>query len=229
MNSPRLKYSLMALIFLVLTVTATGCVTPPVKGITTAYYSSEMESPSGSIIILPTESEKARSLEFRFVSAKLADRLKAVGFALADSPEEADYVVLMSYGIDNGTTELSSVPVVGQTGGGTTYSSGAVYGAAGSATYSGSTYQMPTYGIVGSQTVSSTSYKRVISIHILKAGDLANRDATPQLESTTTSSGWCSVINPVLDEMLEGAFIEFPGENGVSRKWTVALGADFQC
>src|SRR5690606_15585976 len=80
-----------------------------------------------SFTVRPDNSQ-AGSLEASSYSRLIADRLEQAGWASASS---GDVLVTFAYGIDNGRTELGSVPIYGQTGGGTTYTTGSVYGSGG--------------------------------------------------------------------------------------------------
>jgi hypothetical protein len=68
-------------------------------------------------------------LENASYAGLIAGNLEEHGWTQAkDSPE---VTVQFSYGIDNGQTRVGSMPIIGQTGGGTTFSSGVVTGSGG--------------------------------------------------------------------------------------------------
>jgi hypothetical protein len=171
------------------------------------YYSPDHSS-RGSIIGIPLNDTQNNSLEFRQFQASVYEKLLSAGFTRARSNTQADYVFFLTYGIDNGRTETTSVPIVGQTGGGTSYSSGTISNRYGmpSASYSGFTASMPTYGIVGAIPVSNTTFKRQLNIDVYKIS------ASPAkiYEIRATSLGWCGSIQTILPVMIDAAFKSFP-------------------
>jgi hypothetical protein len=56
---------------------------------------------------------------------------------------------------------------------------------------------------------------------IVTADSLNQDQAKKIFEGRTISTGKCSVMVEVFDEMLEAMFIDFPGENGRNRAQTV--------
>lgn len=201
----------------------TGCVLGPnVVSNNTAFY-VDSYSPKGVISVVSGESDVNQSLEFLMYKKKFETQLSIAGYTIGNDPNKADYIALVAYGIDDGKTSQVSTPIFGQTGGGTTYSSGAVYGTGGSATYSGTSYTMPTYGVVGSSTGSVTKYKRAVALDIVEASSFKEGKPKKVYEGRTTSEGKCSVIVEVFDEMLEAMFSDFPGKNGRNRVQAVPL------
>ena len=178
----------------------------------------------GKIIVMPIDKSQESSLEFSSVSNYLARKLAIKGYDTALSLDDAQFMAFITYGIDSGTTSVSSVPIYGQTGGGTSYTTGTVtnsYGRTG--TYSGTTTTMPTYGMVGAVPVRSTEYKRRVNI------DIWRRDVTPikVYELKGLSSGSCGNINAILFNIIDGMFLNFPGESGRSK--TVNVDWDGSC
>jgi len=198
----------------------TGCATPHVVTNNTAFYVDTYES-KGSISVVSGEADVNSSLEFAAYKKKFERKLSEAGYQIEADPNKADYIALVAYGIDDGKTSTVSTPIFGQTGGGTTYSSGTVYGSSGSVNYSGSSYTMPTYGVVGSSTGSETTYNRAIALDIVEASSFKEGNPRKVYEGRTKSKGSCSVIVEVFDEMLEAMFTDFPGENGRNRKQEV--------
>lgn len=182
----------------------------------TAFYIPEYKS-SGTITVVAAEAEVNRSLEFAHYKRQFEQKLAANGYTVVKNPSEAQYIALVAYGIDSGKSSIVSTPIFGPTGGGTTYSSGTVYGSGGSATYSGTGYSMPTFGVVGSATHSATEYTRAIALDIVDAGSLKSGAPKKLYEARAKSTGSCSVIAGVFEEMLDAMFKNFPGESGKTR------------
>ena len=217
---------LVPTIFTVFLALLTGCAVSHVATNTTVFY-VETYSPGKSISVVSGEADVNSSLEFAAYKKKFENRLSIAGYTIEQDPNYADYIALIAYGIDEGKTATISTPIFGQTGGGTTYSSGTIYGSDGSVNYSGSNYTMPTFGIVGSSTSSVTTYKRAIALDIIEANSFKEGHPMTVYQGRTRSEGICSVIVEVFDEMLEAMFSDFPGENGRNRKQIIR--GDFNC
>jgi hypothetical protein len=135
------------------------------------------------------------------------------------SDSGADYRVMIDYGISDGRTVQGSRPIIGQTGGGTTYHSGNVssyggYGGYNSANYSGTSYTPATFGVVGAVPTTNTVYDRYLFVVI------KNRSGANVLEGKVFSSGSSSNISEVLPHMIDSFFEDFPGVSGKSTKVT---------
>lgn len=168
----------------------------------------------GTIIALPIDKTQEDSLQFKTLSNYVLGQLSRYGYAPANSVSDSQYLVFMTYGINNGQTERTSVPIFGQTGGGTTYTSGVVHGTNGLATYSGTSRTMPTYGVVGAVPVDTTTFKREVNIDIYKKN---GKDKSVKVyEMRAISSGSCGDINAVIYKIIDSMFTSFPGVNGQS-------------
>lgn len=168
---------------------------------------------------VPYVFEKARNqngLEDEAFFQKLEERLRNNQFVLAKNLNDAKYRIRFKYEIDNGTSVpyTYSYPVYGQTGGGTAYSSGTVSSYGSTARYSGTTRTAATYGVVGSGVSSgvNTVFKRKLTIEIYDA-----KENNQRYIAKVTSNGSSPAISPVMDEMLDTLFREFPGNNQQSR------------
>jgi hypothetical protein len=110
-------------------------------------------------------------LEFREYATYLRRGLAQSGFSEATNIDQADLAIFISYGIGD-TKEQGysySMPVYGQTGGGTYNFSGTTSSGYGSATTYGTITQTPQFGVVGSQEFSGTSltYLRYLTVDAL--------------------------------------------------------------
>lgn len=207
----------MKKLFLVLLVTLglTGCAGFVNTSSTTFHGPAHVNR--GSLVVYPIDKSQEGSLEFRAVSEYLTKKLNENGYNTAQLSERPMYSAFITYGIDNGSTSVSSVPIFGQTGGGTSYTTGTVNSYGRTANYSGTTTTMPTYGMVGAMPVSSTEYKRRVNIDIWKNDE----KPTKVYELRGMSSGSCGNINAILFNIIDGMFANFPGENGRAKSVNV--------
>jgi hypothetical protein len=191
-----------------------------IKTDTTVFYKESFES-KGSIVVLPGDISLKNSLEFDLYQQKVQEKLMALGFSRADSLETADYAALLLYAVDDGKQSVVYTPIYGQTGRRISSYSGIAYDEKGRAVYLHRNYLSPNFGVVGASADTKTNYRQTIALDIVKANSLIGDEPVKLFEGRTFSSGACSVIVEVFDELLEAMFIDFPGENGRNRSQTI--------
>jgi hypothetical protein len=105
------------------------------------------------------ENVSAEDLEFREYATYLRNGLGRAGFTQSASLEQADLAIFVGYGIGDTKEHYYSysLPVYGQTGGGSYNFSATTHSSYGSATTYGTATQTPQYGVVGSQQFSGTA------------------------------------------------------------------------
>jgi hypothetical protein len=112
--------------------------------------------------------------------------------------------------------QTGSLPLYGQTGGGTTYHSGSFssYGSSGynSGSFGGTSYKPATFGVVGAMPYSHTVHDRYMLMTI------RSRSGTNVFEGKVNSSGSSSEIAAVLPEMIDSLFTGFPGQSGKTKR-----------
>ena len=209
-----------SLIFTLLVLVSCKTLGPTLIADTTNFYIDGFET-NGSIAVVAGDKIVGSTLEFNHYKKKFEDKLASLGYEVKSKPFESDFIAYITYGIDDGATKSVSTPIYGQTGGGTTYTSGTVTSSGGSGTYSGTSYTMPSYGVVGSSSGSYETYKRAIAMDIVKLKRDNHENFSRIFEGRTKSTGTCNVIVEVFDEMLDAMFEDFPGENGKNRRRSV--------
>lgn len=157
----------------------------------------------------------SNTLEFGIYSARVASHLQSYGWSQASSGSP-DYTVLLDYQMGGSRERQGSVPIMGQTGGGTTYHSGSVnsYGSYGSTSgsYSGTSYTPATFGVVGSAPYSVTVHDRYLDMKI------RDRGGRSVFEGRVVSTGRSADIAAVLPQMIDSLFTKFPGESGKTKR-----------
>lgn len=172
-----------------------------------------------TIVILPADPAKKGSIEFNSYAQIVTGYLEKNGYVvLPPSNPNADLMAFFGYSIGTGQTEVGSTPIYGQTGGGTTFTSGSISGFGTSGSYSGYSYTAPTYGIVGSSAYSYTSYGRFVRLDILDAKKSTKDNPVKVFEGTVKSRGTSSQIAVVMPAMIEALFTNFPGESGKTKR-----------
>jgi hypothetical protein len=177
-----------------------------------------------TFVVMPSDKNKNGSLEFDTYARRVAAKLSARGYRPVElAQQQPDYVVFLDYAIDGGKTMTGSTPIIGQTGGGTTYHSGSVMGTGGSAFYSGYSYTPPTYGVVGQAPYSTTVYTRILVLEVLDAPKLLTGTVEKLYETKVVSAGSIGNLPDVVPAMIEAIFKDFPGLSGATRRVSVPL------
>ena len=220
MCNGRIILSLLALAVLA------GCASVQVQVSSFSTLTVPVANKTIAVVGYPEATNK--SLEFSNYRPKFEQNFRAVGFSIAPA-EQAHYIAFVSYGIDTGTTQTSlvSTPIYGKTGGGTTYTSGTVSSYSGGyGSYSGTSYTMSTYGIVGSSTstVQSTVYKRQLAVDIVEASTVDADNPSKVYEGRLSSAGSCGAMIEVIDELIQALFMKFPNDSG-----RVKVAGEFDC
>lgn len=194
---------------------AAGCATRVQSNVTTYHAISPSEIQGQTVVVLPADKAKDDSLEFRSEKISVENGLREIGMKVI-TPDEArrygvNYVAFFGYATGSGREQLYSysVPLYGQTGVASSYSSGTINSFGSTSTYSGTTTYTPQYGITGYQSHvgSVTVYDRlaILNIWALQA------EAEPRkvYEATVSSSGQSQQVTEVLDEMVAALFNDF--------------------
>lgn len=164
----------------------------------------------------PTEAQSG-SLEYRAYADLVRGHLTELGYVEADAQSDAMWVIQMEYKIGDGKEKVGSRPIIGQTGSSSSTTYGTISSSGGFGTYSGTTYQTPTFGVVGSLTYSGTVYSRALQLKIAEPQTVGGNDTRVLLEATVFSVGSSSQLSRVMPAMVEALFRDFPGESGATR------------
>jgi len=203
-----------------------GCAVGAISTVSVFHNITEQHK-GNSVVVLPFQKELESSLEFQNYKKTIENNLQKYGFHIVQEKDTSDFIAFVSYGIGGGKEELVSSPVFGSTGGGTTTFSGSAYnyGTGGTSYYSGTAYSMPTFGVVGSRTSSVTTYKRQLAIDLVETSTLESKKVNKVYEGRVNSSGWCSMIAPIMPAMLESLFRDFPRKNGSTESIQIPVGS----
>jgi hypothetical protein len=177
----------------------------------------ELEQPlSGVTYALVPTKEQEGSLEFQSYAKIVKSELEKRG--LTEAPfNQAKYAIFMFYGISDGKQVVSSYPIFGQTGTSSSYTTGTVTSYGNTASYSGTTYKNPTYGVVGSGTSTDTVFTRYLNIDIIDIAKSGNGKVQKVYEGKANSSGSSGQLAPVMPAIIRSVFEDFPGKSGASR------------
>jgi hypothetical protein len=206
--------SLKLIISLVLMITLTAC-GQLVKSNVQAFHELPPEKHL-SFAMLPLQDQEG-SLEHKSYASLVKEELITKGY-IEKPVEDADVIVFMNYGIDNGHEEISSYPIWGQTGTSSTYTTGNVTAYGNMATYNATTTSTPTYGVTGTGVSSHMKYKRFLTVELVDNKTfLLTKKIQKIYEGKVTSEGSSSTIAPVMPAMIKSLFEDFPGKSGKAR------------
>jgi hypothetical protein len=213
----HMRYSIKVLALLSFLLSGLGCL-GPMYSIKVDSITSEQLTTKRNYILLPSnEGVNANDLRFQEFSRYIKRSLAQQGLREANDFESANIAIFFGYGIgDPQDTPFSfSLPIYGQTGGGTSTFSATTYGSRGYSTTHGSISSMPTYGIVGSQSFSGT-ITRYFRYLVMDCFDLdvyrQNKTMQPIWKTIVTSSGRSGDLREVFP-VLVTASVPYIGTN----------------
>jgi hypothetical protein len=156
-------------------------------------------------------------LEFREYAAYLRRGLAQAGYSESATLDQADLAIFVSYGIGDAKEQAYSysMPVYGQTGGGTYNFSGTTYSDYGTATTYGTATQTPQYGVVGSEQFSGTTltYLRYLFVDVFDMKALRNgKQKLPVWRTDVMSRGRNDDLRSVFPVLVAAATPHF-GKN----------------
>ena len=217
------RFIILGMIFLA------SCTSSESSSVTIFSDLTKREIVGKTISIRPFNSSLTDSLEFATYKKVFARHFENIGFHVVS--HNSDDIAIINYGVDNGklVTEVSSTPIYGQTGGGTSTYSGP-YGMLGNngvgmGFMNGNSQTTPTYGIVGSQTHSRSVkyYTRFLTLDIFSKQSSQSQKPMKLYEAKVTSVGTCPSLAGVFAPMVKSLFHNFFAMSGTTKKITLPL------
>lgn len=197
-----------------LALTMSGCAM--VKSNIAVFHELPVRAEPIKYAALPLKDQEG-SLEYKAYAQHIKAEMNKKGFA-ETSIDEAEVVLFFDYGIDSGKEVVSSYPIIGRTGTSSSYTSGSVSSYGGYATYSGTTYNTPTYGVVGTGATSGTVFSRYLRLDLVDRATLSTGKVKKVYEAQVTSAGSGGQIAAVMPTMIKALFEDFPGKSGSTRR-----------
>ncbi|MEW6414566.1 MAG: DUF4136 domain-containing protein [Pseudomonadota bacterium] len=161
--------------------------------------------------------EQEGSLEHKAYEQQIKAALRNKGF-VETSVDDAEVILFFEYGIDSGKETVSSYPIIGRTGTASSYTSGTATAYGNYATYSGTTYNTPTYGVVGTGVRSDTVFSRFLRLDLIDKASLVNGKIKKVYEAKVSSEGASGQLAAVMPTMIKALFEDFPGKSGSTRR-----------
>lgn len=165
-------------------------------------------------------------LQFQEFAAYVDKALKGKGFVKADTFKEAEIAIFLTYAVGDPQSYqyTYSVPTFGQTGVSSSHTSGTVSTYGNSATYSGTTTYMPTYGITGSTThvTTKTVYSRFLFLIAYDVALYVKEEKMSQVWATNVVSSGSSADLRLVVPYMVAAMKPYLGAN-TGRKMEVEI------
>ncbi len=161
--------------------------------------------------LLPSESGlTVNDLQFQEAARYVSNALASKGYREVSNLSECDLVVFIQYGIGSPQTftQNYSVPIIGQTGGGTSFVTATSYGRLGPQTITGTVTQPVTYGVTGYQagSISQTLYGRWLRLDAIDYAEFVrSKNVKSVWETRIVSVGSSGDLRRVIPVMVAAA------------------------
>jgi len=210
----------IALIF-VFSVLLAGCSSLNVRTDVSSFH--DMGATTGVTYSIIPFNEQVGGLEFRTYAQLVNAELKKVGM-IEVGAQDASVAIFIKYGIDNGREVQSSYPIIGQTGVASSSTYGSVNRYGNTSTLNATTYNTPSYGVVGSGVRTDTVFHRFLELEIVEVASLKSGVAPRKLyQGKVTSVGTTGQLSAVMPYLIESIFRDFPGQSGKARHYEIRM------
>ncbi|WP_255991242.1 DUF4136 domain-containing protein [Chitinolyticbacter albus] len=190
----------------------TACATP--QFVADVHVRHDLTEPfAGKRFTFQRGAAQSQSLLQREVETRVSDALAAQGLTPVEREADADWLVALDYGVDDGKTVVTQQPVWGTVGYGIYYQrintgNGVVL--------------VPSYfpetGIVGSVPVTHIVYTRHLSVDILDHQQLRDGGFAKRYEGSASNASSDNAFDPALPWLTQALFQFFPGFSGTTRE-----------
>lgn len=196
-----------------------GCasVTPAqstIQTTTTTFSIVEHILERGSIAVQSVDPVLNKSLEFDHYRPLFEQQLALQGYTIESDPKKAQYLALISYGVDRGQVEILSTPFYRPMWDGGLLFPHHGFGHHGHFVSFG--YGMPGLNVMGATSTQVTRFTRFVSMDIVDARTMNQDEPRKIYETRTTSIGSCGSLVDVFESLLRGMFDNWPGKSGVA-------------
>jgi hypothetical protein len=165
--------------------------------------------PPGRSFVITPENGQDGSLEFKSYAKMVAARMEAAGYRPVADAGHADLLVSMVYSVDQGRSEVWSVPVYGYTDYWRRF-----YGAQ-------AAWPAVPYDVVGTDTHSTTLFTHRLDLRIADAAKLRQGVHANVFEGHALAERTGRDLVVVMPYMIGAMFDNFPGQSGVPVKVSV--------
>lgn len=184
-----------------------------VKSEITVFHNIDKYEKEKTFFIFPVQ-EQVGSLEFQYYSDMIKNGLITKGMIYSNNIDNANIVILFSYGIDDGKQKIGSVPVYGKTGIASSSSTINMNNYGGNIIGNVTTRNTPSYGVVGTSQYSYIEYGRFLWIGMFDKQSVVDNQIVQLYNGTIISTGTSSNIKEVLPAMINAFFNIYPGISG---------------
>lgn len=201
------------IVIIVLLLIVSGC-SKRVKTNVSSFHTMPQVLQGKNYYIFPCD-EESSYLECSSYMNILKQRLAEKGMSEGEI-QNSDYYFFMSYNI-NGKTVKSSSPIYGQTGVSSSYTYGTVNTYGNYGTYSGTTVDTPSFGVVGHRNSERTSYVRALYVDVYAPGKEIRAVPEKVYEGKAVSEGSSDNLSIVMPMIIDSLLENFPGTSGETK------------
>ncbi|WP_148716627.1 DUF4136 domain-containing protein [Chitinolyticbacter meiyuanensis] len=195
-----------------LAVLLTACATP--QFVAEVNVRHDLNEPfAGKRFAFQRGAGQSQSLLQREVEVRVGDALAAQGLIQVERDTDADWLVALDYGVDDGKTVVTQQPVWGTVG----YSIYYQRISTGNGVVLVPSY-FPETGIVGSVPVTDTVYTRHLAVDILDRLRLQDGGFAKRYEGRARNQADNPQFDPALPWLTQALFQFFPGFSGTTRE-----------
>ena len=212
----------LLIIVLLLLFSACASTTPKIAATVTTFHSLPEQITGSKYAFLPLKNQED---DLAYATYQNLFREKLKGYSFEEVPmKEAKYIIVFRYAVGEGSTQTASVPIVGQTGVSSSSSTGSLSSLGNQSTYKGNTTYMPTFGVVGSRSVTYQVYPRILMM-FMSENNLGSKNKKTKIvyEGKVTSEGSSSEMAYVMPALVESLFDRFPGKSGNTLDYLVTM------
>ncbi|WP_169307396.1 DUF4136 domain-containing protein [Chitiniphilus eburneus] len=200
-----MRYLALALVLL-----CSGCAAPQFVAQVSVRHT--IDTPfAGKRFAFQRTPEQSQSLLQQNVESQVGTALSQQGLRFADREQDADWLVALDYGVDDGKAVTRQVPVWGTVG----YSVYYQRISTGQGVVLVPSY-FPQTGIVGSVPVTDTVYTRFLNVDIFDRKPLAAGDFAKRYEGSASNQSAEREFDPALPWLIRALFQSFPGFSGTT-------------
>lgn len=177
-----------------------GACSPALNTRITTFKDPGAASLSGTVAIMPFNTDKDGSLEFSWFAEPLEQKLEGLGFRVVENSASADYLVDLDYGVNRREADSRNNDRVYVSSGFGSWRSGTSIGF-----------------VIDGDNDPRYEYERVLQLRLRKnTGETPANDSKLKslIEVSAISVGRCELIQPVYPAMLDAVFKDFYRANG---------------
>ena len=212
---------------LVITVFLFGCATPSsLDGkfyFTINSFHNLTPNTMGHSFIVGGDTNLIGSLENQLYLRIVDQELQSRQHRSVEVTDTPDWIVIVDYENLPGRSYSTTRSVYGTTGGGLEQHQGTVYGSGGTASYQGTTYKYPSFGVVGQANEEVTLIAWRVRLQIYDGAAFRQKRVKQLFDARMVAVGSGGTLSQAFPLLIHELFNDFPGTSGAKREKYVSF------